>query len=154
MEIREVVEVTRPIEVVFPYLADFQHLTEWDPATVRVASRTPGPLAVGTTYEVVSAFRGREVELRYTVTDYDPPQRIILHGESDSVGAVDEMTFEPVPDGTRVTYVARFRFNNRLVGWIAPLMLRGAFKRLGREAAEGIRAAVDGLPREHRDEEA
>ena len=64
MEIREVIEVSRPPEVVFPYLAEFEHLAEWDPATVSVSSRSAGPLAIGTSYEVVSAFRGREVELK------------------------------------------------------------------------------------------
>ncbi len=146
MEIREVVEVPRPPEVVFPYLAEFQNLTDWDPATVRVVSRSSGPLAVGTAYEVVSAFRGREVDLRYVVTEYDPPHRIVLTGESDSVGAIDEMTFEPIEAGTRVTYVARFRFNNRLVGLIAPLFLRKAFNTLGAEAAEGIKVNASRLP--------
>lgn len=148
MEIREVVDLPRPPEVVFPYLAEFEHLADWDPATVRVSSRTPGPLAVGTSYEVVSAFRGREVDLRYEVVAYDPPRRVVLHGTSDSVDAVDEMTFEPVDGGTRVTYVARFSFHNRLVGMIAPLFLRGAFRTLGREAAAGMKRAVDALSME------
>ena len=146
MEIREVVEVGRPPEVVFPYLAEFQNLTDWDPATVAVKSRTDGPLAVGTVYEVVSAFRGREIDLRYVVTEYAPPRRIVLQGDSDSVTAVDEITFEPSGDGTRVTYVARFGFKNVLVRLIAPLLLGRAFKSLGREAAAGMAAAVDQLP--------
>lgn len=146
MEIREVVEVSRPPEVVFPYIAEFQNLTDWDPSAVRVRSRSEGPLAVGTSYEVVTEFRGREVDLRYVVTDYDSPRRIVLQGESDSVGAIDEITFDGTEAGTYVTYVARFRFNNRLVGLIAPLVLRGAFKTLGQEAARGIEAAVDRLP--------
>ena len=146
MEIREIVELARPPEVVAPYLAEFDHLPQWDPATVRVTSRTPGPLAVGTTYEVVSAFRGREIDLRYEVTEYDPPRRIVLRGDSDSVEAIDEITFEPSGAGTRVTYVARFSFKNPLVRWLAPLVLRGAFRRLGREAAAGMRDAVNALP--------
>lgn len=145
MEIREVVEVARPPEVVFAYLAEFENLTDWDPATVRVKSRSSGPLAVGTAYEVVSAFRGREVDIRYVVTEYDPPRRVVLRGESDSVGALDEMTFESTDAGTRVTYVARFRFNNALARLIAPLALRRAFKKLGTEAATGMKAGVDRL---------
>jgi uncharacterized protein YndB with AHSA1/START domain len=147
VEIREVVELDRPPEVVFPYIADFANLTDWDPGAVAVRSRTPGPLAVGTAYEVTSAFRGREIDLRYVVTALDPPRRVVLEGDSDSVVAVDEITFEPAEIGTRVTYVARFRFKNRLLGWIAPLVLGRAFKSLGREAAEGMRGAVARLPR-------
>jgi carbon monoxide dehydrogenase subunit G len=146
LEIREVVEVSRPPEVVFPYLAEFQNLTAWDPGAVEVKSRTPGPLALGTAYEVVSAFRGREIDLRYVVTEYEPPRRIVLHGDSDSVTAVDEISFEPNGSGTRVTYVARFGFKNPLVRLIAPLLLGRAFRSLGREAAAGMAAAVDQLP--------
>jgi hypothetical protein len=146
MEIREVVEVDRRVEVAFPYIAEFENLTEWDPSAVSVDGRSPGPLAVGTSYRVVSRFRGREVELRYVVTAYDPPRRIVLAGDSDSVAAVDEITFEPTGTGTRVTYVARFRFKKLLVRLVAPLLLGGAFKELGRDAAEGIREAVARLP--------
>lgn len=146
MEIREVVEVSRSPEVVFPYLAEFGNLSDWDPSAVAVKSRSDGPLAVGTSYEVVSAFRGREVDLRYEVTEYDPPRRVVLRGDSDSVGAVDEMTFESTSTGTRVTYVARFTFNNPLVRLVAPLVLRWAFRSLGREAARGMREAVERLP--------
>ncbi len=140
------VELNRPPEVVFPYLAEFNNLTDWDPSAVEVKSRSDGPLAVGTWYEVVSAFRGRNVDLRYEVTAYDPPRRIVLTGTSDSVGAVDEITFEPTEAGTRVTYVASFTFNNPVVRLIAPLVLRGAFNKLGREAAQGMRDAVERLP--------
>jgi len=148
VEIREVVEVPRTPEVAFAYLAEFQNLTAWDPGTVAVKSRSPGPLGVGTAYEVVSAFRGREIDLRYVVTEYEPPRRIILAGESDSVSAVDEISFEASGAGTRVTYVARFRFKNPLVRLIAPIALGGAFRKLGREAAAGMAAAVESLPAE------
>lgn len=146
MEIREVVLVDRPLEVVADYLAEFANLPDWDPGTVAVKSRTEGPLAVGTTYEVVSAFRGREMDLRYVVTAYDPPRRIELAGEGDAVSALDEITFEPTNTGTRVTYVARFRFKSLLVRLIAPLALRGAFRELGRQAAAGMKEAVGRLP--------
>lgn len=146
MEIREVVDLDRPPEVVFPYLAEFQNLTEWDPSAVAVTSRSEGPLAVGTSYEVVSAFRGREVALRYVVTEYEPPVRIVLDGDSDSVEATDSISFERSESGTRVTYLAQFEFKNALVGFVAPLFLRGAFRRLGREAADGIRRVADRLP--------
>lgn len=146
MEIREIVELDRPLDVVFPLIAEFDNLTEWDPGTVEVSSRTPGPLSVGTAYEVTSEFRGRQTELVYTVTAYDPPRHIELRGVSDTVHALDEISFEPHRDGTRVTYVARFRFQSWLLRLVAPLVLGRAFAALGRDAAQGMRDAVRRLP--------
>jgi carbon monoxide dehydrogenase subunit G len=143
MEIRETVELDRPPAEVFPFIAEFEHLAEWDPGTIEVRSRTPGPLAVGTAYEVVSEFRGRQTELVYTVTALDPPHRIELRGVSKTVHALDEISFEAQGSGTRVTYVARFRFQSWLVRLIAPLVLGRAFAALGRDAAQGMRDAVD-----------
>lgn len=148
MEIREIVDVDRPPDAVFAYVAEFEHLTEWDPSALTVTSRTPGPLAVGTAYEVASEFRGRQVDLRYQVVSYVPPRRIVLSGESDSVDATDEIEVQPFGEGARVTYVARFRFNNWLLRLVGPLLLGRAFRTLGRDAAAGMRDALQRLPAE------
>jgi uncharacterized protein YndB with AHSA1/START domain len=145
MEILRTVTVDRPITEVFAYLSDFTTTTQWDPGTVRT-TREAGDGGVGTRYRNQSTFLGRTTELTYFVTDHEPPARLALRGENGTVVAHDTMTLVQAPDGgTQITYRAVFTFK----GWarlIAPFTAP-AFRRLGDEAADGLRTAlVTGRP--------
>lgn len=137
-------EVTTPaaIETVFAYLSDFTTTTQWDPGTVRTVL-VRGDGGVGTEYRNTSRFGGRTTELTYVVTRRQPPGLIALRGENGTVIAEDTMTLERVPDGTRVTYTARFTFKG--VWRLVSPFLGGAFRRLGDEAESGMRAALAAL---------
>lgn len=142
MEIRREVTVTRPIEEVFAFLADFTTTAEWDPGTVRT-TRESGDGGVGTRYHNVSRFLGRETELNYVTTALESPRLIRLRGENSTVVAHDTMTLKPTSEGgTHLTYEARFDFKG-LARLVAPLMAP-AFKRLGDKAADQIRKTLNG----------
>ena len=129
----------RSVEDVFAYLSDFTTTTEWDPGSV-LTTRISGDGGVGTKYANRSRFNGRETELEYTVVDYVPNVRVQLRGENKTVTAIDTITVESTPDGTRVTYDALFTF--RGIAAVAAPFLKGAFKRLGDEAEAGLRKAL------------
>jgi len=143
MEIRRTVTTPAPVSEVFAYLADFTSTNDWDPGTVRT-TRVSGDGTIGTTYENVSRFLGRETQLRYVVEAYVPESVIVLRGENATVVAQDSMTFVPTAEGgTYLTYLARFTFKGaaRLVApFLAP-----AFRRLGDEAERGLSQALDRL---------
>lgn len=129
----------KPVDVVFPYLADFTTTTEWDPGTVRT-TRVSGDGGVGTVYKNVSKFAGRETELTYTVVEHEPGQRIALEGRNKTVTAHDMMTFSELGTGTEVRYVADFD-----LGPLTPvigLLMRPFFKKLGDEAEKGMAEAL------------
>ena len=131
-------------ETAFTYLSDFSSTNEWDPGTVRT-TRVQGDGGVGTVYENVSRFLGRKTELRYVVEEYQPNERIALRGENSTVVAHDSISILPVLDGvTQVDYRAEFSFKG-LAAIVAPF-LRPAFRKLGDEAEEGLRAALGRLP--------
>lgn len=142
MIITRTVSVPKPIDVVFGYLSDFTTTTEWDPGTVRTV-RKSGDGGVGTEYLNTSTFLGRETRLTYVVEDLVPNQRIRLRGTNPTVVATDTMTFTARPGGSQVTYSADFAFKG-LTRLLAPL-LSPAFTRLGNQAANGMRAALDQL---------
>lgn len=140
MKIERTVQSPRPPAEVFTYLSDFTTTTGWDPGTIRT-TLVAGDGGVGTTYHNVSRFRGRRTELTYTVTEYDPPLRVRLRGENDTVIADDTMTLTATPTGgTAVTYRADFTLKG--VAKVAAPFLAGAFHRLGDEAEEGLRTAL------------
>lgn len=143
MQIRRTITVNKPIDTVFDYLADFTTTTEWDPGTV-ATSREHGDGGVGTIYRNTSRFLGRNTQLRYEVMALEPQRRIHLRGTNATVVADDTMTFAPVPDGTKVTYTAEFRFSGP-ARYLASLF-RPALRRLGNKAEQGMRTALIRLP--------
>lgn len=139
MLIERTLTVPRPAEDVFAYLQDFTTTEEWDPGTVRT-DRVSGDGDVGTRYENVSRFLGRETRLEYVVEEAQAPRRLRLRGENKTVVSEDTMTLTPTPGGTDLTYRAEFTFKGA-ARFVAPL-LAPAFKRLGDEAEKGLRAAL------------
>ncbi len=77
----------------------------------------------------------------YTVTEYDPPHRIVLVGEGSIFRAVDEITFAEVPQGTTITYTADLTFHG-LMKWIAPVLVP-TLRRAGRRAVQGLAGALE-----------
>lgn len=143
MIIERRVEVDRPVHEVFAYLSDFTTSTEWDPGTVKTVRADGGTDAphVGSRYHNVSKFLGRETELTYEIIELKEDALIRLRGENKSVVAHDTMKLAPTSDGgTEISYVAEFQFNG-LAKFVAPLA-RPAFRKLGDEAADGLRAAL------------
>lgn len=98
-----------PLECFF-YAADFRNLTGWDPTAVEARKTTPGPLGVGTAFDIVVSFGPRRLPMRYVITAFEPPLRVVLSGDGETVSAIDEIRFEPLAHfdggGTRVIYTA------------------------------------------------
>jgi hypothetical protein len=120
MKLQRSVETNAAPAAIFAYLSDFTNTNEWDPGTVQTV-RVSGDGGIGTTYRNTSKFMGRETELTYEVIRHQP----------DTVFA------------SRVTYTADFEFKG-LGKLIAPL-LKPALKKLGDEAEEGLRDALEKL---------
>ncbi len=137
--IRRTVVAAKPVDTVFAYLADFANAEEWDAGTVS-CRRLSGDGGVGTTYENVSSFRGRKTTLVYEVMECVENERLVLRGANKTVTAVDTMTFDPAPDGTRVTYNADFTFKG-LAALLAPF-LKKPLATLGDEAEKSLAAAL------------
>jgi uncharacterized protein YndB with AHSA1/START domain len=138
------VVTTTPPATVWPYLSDFTTVTRWDPNTPG-CQLVDGDGGVGSRYAITSVFRRRETHLEYTVRTFDPPGRIVLHGENATVSVVEDMTLSELPDaGTRVVYRADFTFHG--AARLATPLLRGALHGIADDAREGdeIRLTTEG----------
>jgi carbon monoxide dehydrogenase subunit G len=142
MKVQRTVVTAQPLAKVFSYLSDFTTTTDWDPGTVSTV-REHGNGGVGTTYLNTSRFLGRQTELRYTVQELLPSQRIQLRGENKTVISTDTLTFRPAGTQTEVTYTAEFTFKGP-ARYLAPL-LRPALTRLASQAETGLRQALSQL---------
>jgi carbon monoxide dehydrogenase subunit G len=133
----DAIDLPVPIEQAFDYLADFSRTAEWDPGVVHARRLSRGEPAIGSRFEVAVSFLGRRIALEYEITELERPTRLVLSGGDASLHAVDEITFAPRPDGTRVTYESRVD----LVGLrqLADPVFDLVFQQIGRSAARGLR---------------
>ena len=142
--LREQITTQAPIDKAFAYTADFNNLAEWDPGIAESTQIGDDTIDRGTAFEVLVAFGSRRIPMVYTITEIVPPYRIVLVGEGAALTAVDEITFDEVPQGTAVTYTADLQFKG-LMRLAAPF-LGGVLKGVGRKAVAGLSDALTRLP--------
>ena len=135
------IQSTRAPSEAFDYLAEFSRAVEWDPNVKEGSTLTSGPVGRGSSFRIVSSFLGRPVPLEYQVTSFEPPRRVVLEADNFAIRSVDEITFEPSGDGSRVTYHADLRLKGLLR--LADPFLAVAFRRLGDRAASGLRRELN-----------
>ena len=142
MRLNETRIIDRPIGEVFAYTADFANSEEWDPGVKSAARADSGELGVGSKFDLIFEFGGKRMPMVYEITDYEPEKSVVLRGEGETFGAVDEIVFKEVSeDSTRVEYIADLRFDNFLK-YLGPLL--GPFmKPMGRRALDGLKTALE-----------
>lgn len=138
--ITETVTTLRPRSEVFDYLSDFTSVAQWDPG-IASANRTYGDGGVGSVYEIVATFAGREIPMSYEVIEMVRPELLVVRGTASSVVALDTIECVEHGEGTRVVYSAEFRLKGLMR--LAEPFLGGTFRRLGRTAIEGLGRALN-----------
>lgn len=144
--LREQIETTLPAGEAFDFVADFANSMVWDPGVADSVRLDEGPLKVGARYRLSVRLGRRVAPMEYTITELDPPRRVVLAGRGSGVKAVDDIKFEATPSGTLIDYSADIR----LVGLLRLLQpfLGGAFAEVGRKAASGMRRALSEMEAE------
>ncbi len=97
------VEIDRPPEEVFGFLADLENLVVWAGPVTEAKQTSEGPPGVGTTSTRVTQLLGRRFESDYEVTEYQPNIRYSAKTTSGPVPIVETISLEPVEGGTKVT---------------------------------------------------
>jgi len=124
----------------FAYLADFSHAAAWDPGVRDARREGDAPIGLESAFSLVSRFGGRDVALRYTIVEYDPPRRLVLEATRPSFVSRDTITIEPSPAGCVVHYDAALVFGGASRA-LEPLF-QLIFTRVGARAAAGLRTAL------------
>ncbi|MEH6611237.1 MAG: SDR family NAD(P)-dependent oxidoreductase [Halioglobus sp.] len=103
-------EVTRPINEAFDYVSDFTTTVEWDSTAKKATKMSPGPIAVGTRFEVVCALPVGSVTIIYRVEELQDNALVVLSGKSRFFDIEDRITFTATESGTKIDYRAEFFF--------------------------------------------
>ena len=134
-------------EQVFDYMAMFSNVSEWDPTAAEAHPVDGDQPGEGARFHVLVKWMGRELPLEYTTTAYERPRRLVLRAENATTISEDTVTVRPTESGCEMVYDARLTLKG-LARVIDPLFGL-AFKRLGDNAADGLRREL-GRRRNHR----
>jgi carbon monoxide dehydrogenase subunit G len=139
--LREHIVVPRDIASAFKYTADFSNIENWDPGVAKSEKRDDTPVGLGSEFDLLVTFGSSRIPMTYTITEFDPPNRVVLVGKGEKLDAVDTITFSPTDSGTRIDYVAELTFHN-FVRFVEPLLGR-TFKEVGEKAVSGLGRALE-----------
>ena len=104
MRVEESVEINRPVEEVFSYVANPENLPEWSGLVLEVHKETQGQPEVGDRFTTVAKFLGRRFETTFARIGIEPNLRYTDRAAGEPVpDQAWTYTFEEVPTGTRVT---------------------------------------------------
>ncbi|MER5932525.1 SRPBCC family protein [Streptomyces sp. NPDC002054] len=138
------VEIDRPVEEVFEYLADGRNDPEFSPRVQRIEKTPAGPTAVGTVFRSTVKDAGMTTRREFRITALEPPRLIRWAEVSKNLVTATEGGYdlEPLPgDRTRV------RIHNLLEGHgIGKLLVGLALAAARRDApafGARIKAAVE-----------
>ena len=95
------VDIKRPIEEVFAYVADCTKAPEWSSLALEAIPEGSGPIGVGSRIREIAKFHGRRVESTAEVTQYDPPHKWAVRVVSGPVHGEHERQLESIGEGTR-----------------------------------------------------
>ncbi len=142
---RDTIASPKNAEDVFDYMAMFSNVSQWDPTAAEahpIDGNAPGQ---GARFHVLVRWLGREIPLEYTTTAYDRPKRLVVRAENATTISEDTITVEPSGTGCEMTYEARLTIKGAMR--ISDPLFGLLFKRLGDNAAAGLRRELAGLAR-------
>lgn len=133
------ISVPLPRDEAFRRVADFGRAAEWDPALTTSSQETPGEPGPGTSFAIVAEFRGKATPMTYVITEWDPPNRLVISGTGEKSRAVDTITFADAADGgTTITYSAELGLTGVLK--FAEPFLNKTFAAMADDAVAGLAA--------------
>ena len=125
----------------FAYMADFSNARIWDPSVSEARRTDDGALGVGSSFDLVARFAGRDVPLRYSIVEYDEPRRVVLEAKRSSFISRDTISLEPAEHGSDVHYDALLSFSG--LGRLFDPVMQRIFNRTGERATAGMQAALN-----------
>lgn len=133
------VEINRPVEAVFDYLADGHNDPQFSPRVLKIERVPDGPTAVGTVFRSTVKDAGMKTGREFRITDLEAPVRIRWAEVSKNSVTASEGGYdlEPMSDGR-----TRVRIFNVLEGHGIGKLLVGLALIAARKDAPGFGARI------------
>ena len=125
-EVRTVIRIAAPPELVWRLATTPQHLPEWVTIHRSFGHLDAGDLRTGFRMDQTLTLRGAPFKVHWTLAACDPPRRAHWHGKGPAGShAETEYLLERDGDGTRFTYRNEFHAPLGLIGRVAERALAG-----------------------------
>jgi hypothetical protein len=135
------IESALPQAEAFAYMADFANARVWDPGVSEARRLGDAPIGIGSAFDLVARFGGRDVPLRYAIVEYDSPRRVVLEAQRPGFVSRDTITVEPAEHGSVVHYDATLAFGG--IGRLFDPIMQRIFNRVGAHATLGMQTALN-----------
>ena len=142
MKFQNSVEIDRPIDRVFEYVANPDKRTQWDGDLVETRRTSEGELGVGSTSEDIYEMNGQRMAFQTSIIEWSPPTTLGWRGVADSMTAEGHWTFEETDSGTRVNLAMEINTSNLIFKMMAPLM-RGKMQKQMVETSLKMKQAAE-----------
>jgi hypothetical protein len=96
--------IHRPVEEVFDFVADECNEPRYNPRMLDAARISDGPIGLGTRFRTELNTMGRAMPMTVEFTAYQRPWRLASSTHSSMMETDGALTFESVPDGTRMRW--------------------------------------------------
>ena len=97
--------INRPVEEVFDFVADERNEPRYNPRMRRAEQISNGPIGVGSRFRAETVTMGRTVEMVIEFTGCERPRRLASSTRMSSMVLHGVLTFDPVPQGTRMRWL-------------------------------------------------
>lgn len=119
------VEIARPPEQVFAYVADPSRLAEWQESVVSAHVEGGGAPAVGSKAVTTRRVGRGERKMTMEMTNFSPPRSWAVRGIDGPVRGIVKGAIEPVDDGARSRVTVELDFEGHGLGrLLVPLVVR------------------------------
>jgi hypothetical protein len=106
--------INSPVGQAWDFLTDFKNTPKWDLGVRETRKTSAGPSGLGTTFQNIGPFLGRESVREYKVTEYEPNKKatVKLITPSSLIREAEvSYIFESAQNGTKPTAVGTAEFN-------------------------------------------
>ncbi|MCF6139024.1 SRPBCC family protein [Pseudalkalibacillus berkeleyi] len=94
-----------PHDRVFSYISNFENNPKWQGGMVSARFTSEGPIGVGSTYEQVAKFLGKEITTTFKVVEYEENRKIKIESIKSTFPITVTRTVEPHKEGTLVSAI-------------------------------------------------
>ena len=115
--------IKRPVDEVFDFVADERNEPRYNPRMLRAEKVSDGPIGAGTKFRAETATTRGSAEMTIEITRYERPSRLESSTRLSNMDIKGALTFDPVPEGTRMRWVWDVRAHGVLT-LMGPLISR------------------------------
>ncbi|MGX5181340.1 SRPBCC family protein [Streptomyces avermitilis] len=138
------VEISRPVEEVFAFLADGRNDPEFSPRVQEITKTPDGPTTVGTVFTSTVKDAGMKTGRKFRITEFEASRRIRWTEISKNVVTADEGGYDLESTGAGTTRVRIFNvLEGHGIGKLLVGFALGAARKDANAFGQRIKAAVE-----------